>query len=137
MIVTAALAATRLVRAWKYEQIGEAPREKVLDWLDRPVMKQQVKGQSRALDEVNIRATAAKEWLGYLLDCPHCLSVHLSIACILGLRFRLTRPVVQGLAAAMIASLIVQWMPGLDLEESFPAIRVRVMGDETAEKREP
>jgi len=128
--LVAGLAATRLVRAWKYEEVGERPREKVLGWLERPVLRKQS-------DEVDVRATAVKEWFHELLDCPHCLGVYLSIGCSLALGNRRTRPIVEGLAAAMILSLIVQWMPGFDFEESYPAVRLRVMGDETAERREP
>lgn len=136
--VIAALAATRLVRAWKYEVIGERPRYALLDWLDKPVMRQlPVAGHSRATDEVNVPATAVKEWAAELVDCPHCLGVYVSIACVLAQRFKPTRPIVEGLAAAMILSIIVQWYPGFDFDESFPAMRIRVIGDEKAETREP
>jgi len=132
--IIAGLAGTRLVRAWRYEEVGEKPRKALLDWLDRPVWRTVQPGHP---DELNIRATAAKEWAAELFDCPHCLGAHLSIACAIALRYKRTRPIVEGLAAAMILSIIVQWMPGFDFEESFPAIRVRMMGDEEAEKKQP
>lgn len=135
--VVAGIAATRLVRAWKFEVIGERPREALLDWLDKPVMRQPVAGHSYALDEVDARRTAVKEWFGELVDCPHCLGVHLSIVCAVALRHRRLRPVIEGLAGAMVLSAITQWFPGFDMQESFPALRIRVMGDETAERREP
>ena len=136
--VVAGLAATRLVRAWKYEAIGEFPRAALLDWLNKPVMtKPAVAGMSRGTDQVDVRRTAVKEWAAELFDCPHCFGTWIAVGCALGLGNRRLRPVVQGLAGAMVLSIIVQWMPGFDFDESYPAVRVRVMGDETAEAREP
>lgn len=132
--VVAALAATRLVRAWRYEVIGERPRTALLEWLDKPVLRPVAPGHP---DELNIRATAAKEWAGELVDCPHCLGTWIAIGCSIGLGQRRLRPVIEGLAAAMILSMIVQWFPGFDFEESFPAARIRLIGDEKAETREP
>lgn len=132
--VVAALAATRLVRAWKYEVIGEQPRAALLKWLDKPVMLDIPPGHP---EQVNVKATAAKEWAAELVDCPHCLGTWIAIGCSIGLRQRQLRPVIEGLAAAMILSMIVQWYPGFDFKESFPAVRIRLIGDEKAETREP
>jgi hypothetical protein len=138
-VIIAGLAATRLVRAWKYEAIGERPREAVIDWLERPVMKRDpfVAGQSHSTDEIAIRPTAVKEWVGELVDCPHCLGFWLTVACVYGLRRRRLAPIIEALAGSLILSMIVQWFPGFDMEQSFPAVRVRVIGDETAEQAEP
>lgn len=136
--VIAGLAATRLVRAWRYEVVGEKPREALLGWLSKPVMRQlPVAGHSRATDEVNVKATAVKEWAHELFDCPHCLGTWIAIGCSFGLGSRRLRPVIEGLAGAMVLSMIVQWFPGFDFEESFPAARIRLLGDEKAETREP
>lgn len=132
--IIAGLAGTRLVRAWRYEEVGEKPREAIMAWLDRPVWQQIAPGHP---DEINIRRTAAKEWFAELLDCPHCFGFWLTVGCALGYRNRLARPVIEALAGAMVLSTIVQWLPGFDFEETFPALRVRVMGDQEAETKEP
>lgn len=120
-VIVAGLGATRLVRAWKYEEIGEAPREAALGWLAKPVT---APGGSR----VNVRATKAKEWAGDLLDCPHCFGFWLTVVCVVMLRFRSSRWLVEALAGAALLSAVVQWYPGFDFEEPDPAdpITVRV-----------
>lgn len=78
-LVVASLAAHRAARLVAVDQISAPLRDKLGDWLDKPVMRRlPVAGHSRATDEVNVRATAVKEFAGELLECPHCLGVWFS-----------------------------------------------------------
>lgn len=116
--IVAGLAATRLVRAWRYEEIGEKPREAVLGWLAKPVL---VDG-----DRVGLRATIIKEWLHELLDCPHCFGFWLTLACSTLHRDRRGRILVEALAGSMVLSTIAQWFPGFDFTEPDPPDPVEV-----------
>lgn len=107
--VIAGLAATRAVRAWRYETIGEKPREAVMAVLARPVMHRN--------GTVNVRATMTKEWLAELLDCPHCLGFWTTVVSVVALRSRHLRPLVLAFAGSMILSAMVQWYPGFSFEE--------------------
>lgn len=127
--IVAGLAGTRLIRAWHYEAIGEKPREAVLEWADRPVM---FPGRNGPTDEVDTRATARREWLGDLLDCPHCAGVWVTVLCSLGLRWRWARPIIEGLAGSMILSIFVQWYPGYDFTEPEVKPQHVVIDDETS-----
>jgi len=126
-MIVAGLAATRLVRAWNYELIGEKPREAALRWLAKPVYTPlPPTGMSRATDQVNVRATLTKEWVSNLLECPHCLGFWLTLGCAAVYPSRRGRIVVDALAGAMILSAIVQWFPGFDFEEPPPPDPVEV-----------
>lgn len=114
--VIGGLAATRLVRAWKFEQIGEAPSAKIIAWLDEPVTRG---------TRVIMRPTMLKQWVKDLLECPHCLGFWLTVMCVVALRHRPARWFIEGLAGSMILSTIVQWYPGFSYEEPEPkTIRV-------------
>lgn len=123
--IVAGLAATRLVRAWKYEEVGEKPREALLGWLDKPVMRRDpfVRGAS---DQVSVRATMVKQWAHELFDCPHCFGFWLTLACSSLQRDRRARVLIEALAGSMILSSIVQWYPGFDFEEPDPPDPVEV-----------
>lgn len=123
--VIAGLAATRLIRAWKFEQVGEKPYRFVQDWAHTPVL---IAGTS----EVNVRATVAREWVGDLAECPHCAGFWLSVLCAIGYRVRPLRPLIEGVAGAMILSTFVQWFPGFSFEEPDPPDPTHVVLDTEA-----
>lgn len=93
------LAATRLVRAWRYERIGEEPRRRAIEFLDR-------------------NTNARREWVKYLLECPHCFGFWLTLAVTLLWRLRLARPLIEALAGAVIVSAFADHYPQFDFGES-------------------
>lgn len=105
-VVVVALAATRLVRAWKYEQIGEAPYTTVQLWAATPVLDGNI---------VDVAATRRRVWIGDLFACPHCLGVWVSVA--LSVLYRPLRPVIVGLASAALLSAIVDHYPQFDFAD--------------------
>jgi len=104
-VIVAGLAGTRLVRAWMYEQIGEPVREPLEDWLAKPVF---VVGEPDIIDGPRMNA---KAWALDLITCPHCVGVWFTVGCVLALRFRVTRPLVLGLAGATIVSAFADHYP--------------------------
>lgn len=112
------------MRAYFYEDIGKVPRERMQAWADAVPMKP-------GTDELDVDALTSKRWglriwLGELTSCPHCLGTYVSIGSVFALRYRWLRPILEGLAGAMILSVFVQWFPGFDFEEPDPADPVEV-----------
>jgi hypothetical protein len=104
-VVVVALAATRLIRAWKHEAIGEAPYTAVQVWAGTPVLDGNV---------VDVPATRRRIWVGDLFACPHCLGVWVAVALSVAWRIRPARVVIAGLASSMLLSMLVDHYPGFD-----------------------
>lgn len=104
--IIAGLAGARLTRAWSYETIGDHARQPIDRWVaDVPV------------DDdgwVNPREVQVRDFVDDLVHCPYCIGFWLTLGCVIGLRFKLTRPLVIGLAAAALQSAIVDHYPGFD-----------------------
>jgi hypothetical protein len=123
----AAVGATRLVRAWNYEVVGEAPREALLAKLSEPVV------DDHGL--VDVDATRRREWLKELAECPHCHGFWVTLTFVVAYRWRLARPLIEGLAGAMLLSWFVQWYPGFDFSEPDPP-ELRVLTSDEEGKNE-
>lgn len=106
-LIVAGLAATRLVRAYMFEEIGEPVSERVEKYLDTPVIRNR---------QIDMRAMSIKGWAKDLVTCPHCLGFWATFAFVIGYRFRPARAVIEALAGAMILSAIVDLYPDFELE---------------------
>lgn len=102
-LLISALAATRLVRAYRFEQIGEPIRDAIDEWTSQPVKNS--KGQ------LNVKATKRREWIRDLAECPHCSGFWITLGVVLVSRVPAARPVVRALAAATILSAFVDHYP--------------------------
>lgn len=107
----AGLAGARLTRAWSFEQIGEEIRNPIEQW-----------AQDVEVDENGVVTTSTvqlrvKAFIDDLVACPYCVGFWLTLGCVIALRFKPTRPLVIGLAAAAIQSAAVDHYPGFDHEE--------------------
>ena len=115
MIVTtliAGLAGARLTRAFTYETIGERIQAPIAEWTD-----------NFDYDDDGWITTPtwklmAQNWTRDLVDCPYCIGFWFTLGCVIGLKFKLTRPVVIGLAAAAIQSAAVDHYPRFDHGDS-------------------
>lgn len=104
--IVAALAGARLTRAWSYETIGSRITEPIDAWVeDLPVDEH---------GNVNSRDIAVRDFVDDLVHCPYCIGFWLTLGCAIGLRFKATRPLVIGLAASALQSVIVDRYPGFD-----------------------
>jgi hypothetical protein len=108
----AGLAGARLTRAWSYETIGEAVNAPIVEWAENFSTD-----DDGVITSSNAELTV-KSWVADLVDCPYCIGFWLTLGCVVGLRFRLTRPIVIALAAAAIQSALVDHYPGFDHGES-------------------
>lgn len=111
MIVTtliAGLAGARLTRAFTYETIGERLQAPIAEWTDNF----EVDDQGRVITPGWL--LEARSWVRELVDCPYCIGFWLTLACVIGLRFKVTRPLVIGLAAAALQSAAVDHYPRFD-----------------------
>ncbi len=108
VVVLSALAATRLMRAWLFEQVGEPFREPLVEWLEQPVIDNGV---------VDLRATSAKNWAYDLVTCPHCLGFWTTFVFILAWPFRPARRLIEALAGAMLLSWFVDTYPAFNPDE--------------------
>jgi hypothetical protein len=104
--IIAGLAGARLTRAWSFETIGGHVRTPIDRWV----------GEVPFNDDgsVNVRGVEARDFVDDLVHCPFCIGFWLTLGCVIGLRFKLTRPIVLGLAAAALQSAIVDHYPGFD-----------------------
>jgi hypothetical protein len=107
-VVIIGLAGTRLVRAWRFERIGEPYREKATEWLMREASE----------DAPPSRKQARREWAEYLLNCPHCFGFWLTLSVAVLWRFRPARLVIEALAGAVIVSAFADHYPNFDLEDA-------------------
>jgi len=108
-MIVAGLAGTRLVRAWMHEDIGEKPRDALELWASSI--------DTATNDDGDLIVTTPAWKLGTrdfvydLITCPHCIGFWFTFAATLGLRFRVTRPIVTALAASMILSAFADHYP--------------------------
>jgi hypothetical protein len=110
-VIIAGLAGARLTRAWSYETIGDELQQLVNRQLSHPFFIE--------LDDDGVITSPPwrlrlKDLLHDLFDCPFCIGFWLTLGCVIALRFKLTRPLVIGLAAAALQSAIVDHYPGFD-----------------------
>ena len=115
MIITtivAGLAGARLTRAWSHETIGEAVNAPIAEWT------MNYEHDADGFITTPSWELSAKNWVADLVDCPYCIGFWLTLACVVGLRFKVTRPVVIALAAAALQSAVVDHYPGFDHGES-------------------
>lgn len=105
----AALAATRLIRAWFFEEIGKKPRAV----LEKKLSEVSVREDG----SIDMRRTRIRFWFGDLTGCPHCLGFWVTLGCVVLYRLPLPRVVLNALAGSLLLSTFVQWYPGFDLEE--------------------
>ncbi len=110
--IIAGLAGARLTRAFTYETIGERIQAPIAEWTDNVEF-----GDDGVITTPNWMLEA-RSWVRELVDCPYCIGFWLTLACVIGLRFRLTRPLVIGLAAAALQSAAVDHYPGFDHGEA-------------------
>lgn len=113
-VIVAGLAGTRLVRAWLYEDIGEPFRDPLEDWSEK-VNYEQVDGALIVTDGRSM--LMFKSWVNGLITCPHCLGAHFAFWCVIGLRYKITRPLVLGLAAATVLSAFADHYPQFKPEQ--------------------
>lgn len=115
-VIVAGLASTRLVRAWFHETIGEWPKAQIDTWSgrDASIEVDPDTGEVTVQDAKSV----AHGYIGELFDCPHCLGFWFTVGCVIALRNRVTRPLVLGLAGAVITSAFVEHYPGFDPDES-------------------
>lgn len=105
--IIAGLAATRLIRAYFHEQIGEIPKKIVDDWTSQiPIQP--------GTDQIDMRAVKIRQFIGDLTSCPHCLGFWFTVVCVIGLKIPVARVFVTALAGAMILSAIVDHYPAFD-----------------------
>lgn len=104
--IIAGLAGARLTRAWSFETIGEQARTPIDRWVAEVPVEDD--------GSVNMRGVMLRDFVDDLVHCPFCIGFWLTLGCVVGLRFKLTRPIVLGLAAAALQSAIVDHYPGFD-----------------------
>lgn len=125
VVVMSALAATRLMRAWLHEQVGEPFRQPLEEWLDDPVPY--IDGTDQLdiafMDTPSFRI---KSWLFDLITCPHCLGFWTTLALILAWPIRPVRRLTEALAGAMLLSWFVDTYPAFDPEQDPEPARVEV-----------
>lgn len=97
-VVVCGLAATRLVRAWRYERIGRPWLKSLMGYLER-------------------KPSARRDWLEYLITCPHCLGFWFTLLVTLFWRVRIARPLIEALAGAMIVSAFADHYPQFNFDE--------------------
>ena len=113
--IVAGLAGARLTRAWSYEQIGAELQEQVNHQLSSPFF---IELDDEGVITSPLWRLRLKDFLHDLFDCPYCIGFWLTLACVIGLRFKVTRPVVIALAAAALQSAVVDHYPRFDHGES-------------------
>jgi len=108
----AGLAGARLTRAWSYETIGEEINTPIVEW----AAKFEVDETGHVTTPNSVLRLRA--FVEDLVGCPYCIGFWFTLGCVIGLKFKLTRPLVIGAAAAAIQSAIVDHYPGFDNGES-------------------
>ena len=118
-VIVAGLAGTRLIRAWLYEDIGEPFRDPLEEWSEKTAFHplEHADGTVEIVVTESQHMLIVKSWLNGLITCPHCLGFWATVGCVLALRFRVTRPLVLGLAGATILSAFADHYPGFNPEE--------------------
>ena len=109
--VTVGLAAARLTRAWFHDTVGEFAR----GWVDRwtaPNMSVADDDPTAVEYHDSHRTMVVKDAVDELASCPHCIGFWFAFGCAVLIRFRLTRPLVVGLAGAAIQSWIADMAKG-------------------------
>lgn len=106
--IIAGLAGARLTRAWSYETIGDEVRRPIEDW----AMKFEI-DQNGFVTTPDWKMKA-RAFVDDLVGCPYCIGFWLTLSCVIGLRFKATRPIVIALAAAALQSAAVDHYPGFD-----------------------
>lgn len=99
-VIVAGLAGERLRRAWQDEVIGQGIRKRIFEWTSVAPITDDPKADHRA--------ATRREFVDELTACPHCLGFWLTLVATVGLRVKLVRVVIEGLAAAMLLSTIVE-----------------------------
>lgn len=97
MLLIAALAGERLRRAWQDESIGEPLRRRLFGWTSK--ITENPDGT------LNVSSMRRREWVAELVSCPYCLSTWLCIAMSVGWMIRPLRPIITGVAAAMLVAV--------------------------------
>lgn len=104
--VIAGLAGARLTRAWSFETIGDRLRSPIDEWVAEVPVDED--------GAVQVRDIQVRDFVDDLVHCPYCIGFWLTLGCAIGLRFKVTRPLVIGVAAAALQSAIVDHYPGFD-----------------------
>lgn len=115
-VLIAALAGTRLTRAWAHETIGELFRIPIETWAAKisftPV--EQPDGTVEVVVTEPAWKLAVKPKIEELVGCSHCMGFWLTLGCVIAHRWKVTQPLVEALAAAALVSAVVEQYPGFD-----------------------